>query len=238
MPVITDMRAPGKTYLASWIVDKAKEVDRTLYVFASHVHSDTRAISIIHSLLFQLGSEEADLLAVLADSSTRDLKSNTKVGTDTLMTALKCAGTTFIVIDGLDEVEDFERKQVLYLLVGMLKDCPEVRICISSRIEVDIDKIIGPHANSLRVDSSNTESIQMYVELRFKSWMEDAGFEEQAERNIKGLMSGIVAQAKGKFTVGCLVFIPTLKHLLTPLLFFPRHVPLYADGPRQRRIVN
>ena len=191
----------GKTFLAGWVVNRAiTQSRRTLYAFASHIFADTTATSIIHTLLFQLASDDPSLQAVLSEANERDLKSNTEFVKVTLKRALQAAlDKTFLVIDGLDEVDSFERKQVLFFLLDVLKECPDTRICVSSRMEDDIDKVIGNHATAIRVDHKNESSIRSYVKNRAETWILDSGFEKKTEVELQGLMSAVVAHAKGMF---------------------------------------
>ncbi|KAK1765267.1 hypothetical protein QBC33DRAFT_496016, partial [Phialemonium atrogriseum] len=191
----------GKTFLACWVVTKAKEKGRTLYAFPSHVRADTTAISIIHTLLFQLASDDSDLQALLTDTNKRDLKSNVDVAKDLLTTALKCAGGTFMVIDGLDEVEEFERKQFLYSLLDVSKACRDsgLKICISSRAENDMVKILQSKATQIRVDRRNAVGIQTYVNSRFDQWMASTDFLAERQSEINALLSPISTKAKGMF---------------------------------------
>jgi hypothetical protein len=146
---------------------------RTIFAFPSHAHADTTAMSIMHSLLFQLAARDADLQAMLTDSNKQDLMTNTTATKELLADVLKCAGATFLVIDGLDEVEEFERKQLLTSLIEILKACTDsnLKICISSRAEDDIVKILEPTAATVRVDKENTTGILTYVNSRFEEWM-------------------------------------------------------------------
>lgn len=114
-----------------------------------------------------------------------------------MKTAVQAAGLTFIAIDGLDEIEEFERNQVLYHLLDILKACPSARLCLSSRIEDGIDKIIGDHSSRIRVDAKNYRSIQSYVNARFEGWMQECGFGTELKDEIEGLVYSVAAQAKG-----------------------------------------
>lgn len=175
-----------------------KGVGRTLFVFANHIHADMKAISIFHSLLVQLSSDSTDMQSLLLKSRQRDLKSDTKAATGLLKTALQCAGTTFIVVDGLDEVDRFECHLVLYFLLDVLRDCHEVRICVSSRIEDDIRRIISEHSTTIRVDTHNKHSIKSYVDMRFERWMGEYKFDEGSKYDIQGLFAKVAGQAGGK----------------------------------------
>lgn len=172
---------------------------RTLYAFPTHAHANTTAISIIHSLLFQLASNNEEIQALLTDSNKRDLKSNMSFAKDVLKNALKCAGRTFLIIDGLDEIEEFERKQVLHALLELSKACKDsgLKICISSRAENDISNILQSEATTIRVDKGNSLAIQIYVNSRFEAWMESTDFLSEGQKEIEALLSPVSTKAKG-----------------------------------------
>jgi hypothetical protein len=110
-----------------------------LFVFLSYKESSSiSAISILHSLIFQLASEDRDLKIVLCDlfqSNRRDLKSNTQFAQGTLSKLLQCAEPTYIVMDGLDEITGPERQTTLHTLLDISKFCDKTKVLISSRIE-------------------------------------------------------------------------------------------------------
>jgi hypothetical protein len=221
---ITLLTSAGKTFLACWVTSAAKKVGRTIYAFPSHrdkdaerpgtqtLHADTAAISIMHSLLFQLASRDADIQTMLTDSDRSDLQTNTKVAKELLADVLKYAGDTLVVIDGLDEVEEFQRVQFLTSLMEILDASadPKLKICISSRAEDDIARILEPRAVTIRVDKENTSAIFTYVNSRYEQWMENADFLDDGAREIKSLLQPVCAKAKGKFRGGffsVLVFV-------------------------------
>lgn len=141
----------------------------------------------------------------MTDSNKRDLKSDIAVARDLLASALKFAGKTFVVIDGLDEVEEFERKQFLYSLLDLSKACKDsgLKICISSRVEDDIANILHSKAAIIRVDSRNAVGIQTYVNSRFDEWMAGTDFLSEGQSEIKALLSPISTKSKGE----CSAFI-------------------------------
>lgn len=171
-----------------------------VYAFPSHAHGDTTAISIIHTLLFQLASVDVDLQSILTESNKRDLKSSLATAQELLTTALKSTSRVFMVIDGLDEVELVERRLFLTTLMKVLHDCSDlaVKVCISSRAEDDISKILDTKATALRVDRRNTLAIQTYVRNRFDEWMASADFLSDGRDEIEALLSPVSTKARGK----------------------------------------
>jgi hypothetical protein len=81
--------------------------------------------------MFQLAAEHKDLQTVLWQSKKRDLKSNTKFTTEVFSTMLKCAGPTYIIIDGLDEIAELDRRIILLELLNILQDSDEIEPSIT-----------------------------------------------------------------------------------------------------------
>lgn len=131
-------------------------------------------------------------------SNRRDLKSNTKFAQDTLSKVLKCAGPTYIIMDGLDEIAELERQMTLRTLLDILNDCDETKLLISSRIEDDIASIVKDNAQTIRVDHKNAGCLQAYITSRTQQWLHNSGFDGQACSEVKALLAPLAAKAKGK----------------------------------------
>jgi hypothetical protein len=110
----------GKTYLSSTVVDHALSEGRTLFAFLSYKFSSSiSALSIIHSLIFQLTSDDDDLQAILCQSASKELRRELKRAVELLTTLLTTAGPVFIVIDGIDEIDEIERRRLLQHLLEL-----------------------------------------------------------------------------------------------------------------------
>ncbi|KAE8448036.1 hypothetical protein EG329_009959 [Mollisiaceae sp. DMI_Dod_QoI] len=128
----------GKTYLSSTVVDQSLSQGRTrtLFVFLSYqFRGSISALSIMHSLIFQLASDNDDLQAILCRSTAKELKRDLKRAVELLTTLLTVAGTTFIVVDGLDEVDQDERVRFLRNLLKLSNTCEEARILMTETQE-------------------------------------------------------------------------------------------------------
>jgi hypothetical protein len=174
----------------------------TIYAFLSYKESSsTTAISILHSLIFQLVSEDKYLQIILWDafqSNRRDLKSNTKFAQETLSILLKCASRTYIIIDGLDEISELERQMTLHILTGILEDCDEASLLISSRLEDDIGSILKDSVQPIRVDHRNSGCLQAYITGSAEKWLREANFDSNSHSEIKALLAPLAAKARGK----------------------------------------
>lgn len=193
----------GKTHLSSLIVDKIKKTpSKCLFAFLSYKHQQTlSAISLLHSLIIQLVTEDETLQAVLCKSfhSNRgELKGNTKTAKDLLSELLLCAGPTYLIVDGLDEVEEGERQIILDALLKVLNRCSQMKLCISSRPEHDISRALKMSAEVIRVNHNNSGCIQAYVTKRTNEWLDQQeGLEDNARSEIQGILAPLSAKANG-----------------------------------------
>ncbi|KAK0714452.1 hypothetical protein B0T21DRAFT_375908 [Apiosordaria backusii] len=191
----------GKTFLSAAAIDEAKTRHRTLFVFVSHIYQNsTTARSILQSLLFQLAFDVKDAQSLLVESNERELLGSTRHVLGLLRTLLgtPTAGPTYIILDGLDEMEVVERGILLQQLTD-LESCPELKILISSRREDDIASILGAKATEIRVDKRNSDSIQSYINQRTQDWIRTANFEQEIRNRVERLLAPVAKKANGMF---------------------------------------
>lgn len=192
-------RRPGKTFLAGGMVDKAYTIGHTAFAFLSHAFSSsTSALSVLHSLLFQLASQHEDLQDVVCHLTKEQIKSNVTVAVDTLKAVLDCAGHVFLIIDGLDEIDVIERRVLLETLLHLSHECHETRILISSRREEDIIEILNGSSEIIRVDGRNEGSIQAFVDYQLKQIFHSRRFPPQIQDEIKRSLAPLASKAKGR----------------------------------------
>ncbi|GAQ07430.1 hypothetical protein ALT_4751 [Aspergillus lentulus] len=190
----------GKTFLAGAVVDKAYTIGHTAFAFLSHaVSTSTSALGVLHSLLFQVASQHEDLQDVLCHSTNEQIKSNITVAVDTLKSILDCAGQVFLIVDGLDEIDEVERRVLLKQLLHLSHECHETRIFISSRREEDIAVILEARSETIRVDGRNEESIQVLVDYQLKQIFQSRRFPPQIQDEIKRSLAPLASKAKGMF---------------------------------------
>jgi hypothetical protein len=182
----------------------------TLFAFLSYKQEHLSAISILHTLIFQLAIGEdhfdenfkQDLRAKvfhIFQSSQRSLKSDTSFARQTLTDLLECVGPTFIIIDGLDEIPERERMDILTELLEIFRSSAEVRLLISSRAEDDIDKELKKTSSKfIRVDDMNRGCIHAYIDVTSDNWLRQSGFDVNACSEIKRLLIPLSAKAKGR----------------------------------------
>lgn len=193
----------GKTYLASSIVERVRRQGRALFAFVSHTSNPSGGLlarSVLLSLIFQAAEDDREFQSALVEFNERELRGNTGQAAIVLQKYLTGAGLTYIVIDGLDEMGQLERQILLQRLDELAKDCEDLRVLVCSRDEHDISKILNEKAASVRVDERNSGSIQVYIDHRCKTWMDDRQFVPEVRREFDELISPLSAKANGKFT--------------------------------------
>lgn len=192
------MKFIGKTFLAGIVINKAKTAGRAIFAFLSHdVSGSTSALSILHSLIFQLTFDDDDLQAALSQSSRENLKNSIAVAVGLLTTLLNCAGPVYIIIDGVDEIDEVERERLLRHLIDLSKNCEEAKILISCRPDADIKQILDSAAISIRVDNRNAGGIQAFINRQSQRWFQIRNFLPDERADIERLLAPIAANAKG-----------------------------------------
>ncbi|KAN0108843.1 hypothetical protein V8E51_008585 [Hyaloscypha variabilis] len=203
----------GKAYLSSTVVDHALSKGRTLFAFLSYKFSSSiSALSIIHSLIFQLTSDDDDLQAILCQSASKELRRELKRAVELLTTLLTTTGPVFIVIDGIDEIDEIERRRLLQHLLELSNDCDDVKVLVCSRIEDDIDAILRGKAVKIRIDDRNAGSIQAFVSRQVQEWFLSRDFLSEARTEIQGLLAPLSSKANGMFLYAKVV-LTSIEHL-------------------------
>ena len=197
----------GKTFLAACIIDETRSRtslgSRVIFSFLDHSHRDkTSALSVLHSLLFQLARDDSALQDVLCEVSRETLSSDPTAATDILIKLLACSGRVHIIIDGLDEIDEIERVRLLQEMLRVSNSCEETRILISSRAEHDLETLLKPVSTEIRVDTRNTDSIQTYVSNRYCDWIQNRHFSPEDKKEIMTLLFPIAGRAKGNLYSG------------------------------------
>lgn len=171
-----------------------------IFAFLSHADSSsTTALSVIHSLIFQLTSKDEGLQAILCGSSQENFKNNLDVAICFLQTLLNSTGLVSIIIDGVDEIDLFEREKLLKKLCEISTACKKTLILISSRAEHDISAVLGQISSTIRVDTHNAASIQIFVSNWAQRWFLAHDFLREDKSEIEDLLAPISSKAKGTY---------------------------------------
>ncbi|KAK4198875.1 hypothetical protein QBC40DRAFT_229024 [Triangularia verruculosa] len=188
----------GKTFLAGTVITECQQMDKLIgYAFLTYAFPTT-ALSVLHSWIFQIASQSEDLQAALSQSAQSDMKHNPGTAASVLKDVLNCAGTTYLVIDGVDEIDKEERKKLLTHVLKLSQDCDNVRILACSRTEADIERLLHKIPR-IRVDHRNSESIQTFVNQRSSEWLKCRQFSSDERLEVESLLSPLSAKSNGMF---------------------------------------
>ncbi|KAB8210959.1 NACHT domain protein [Aspergillus parasiticus] len=191
----------GKTYLCGATIDHLKQQgEKLLFAFLSYNNNATQtALTVLQSFIFQAAEDDADLQSILVDATERELRGNTGYVLDLLKTWLQTAGPTYIIIDGLDEMDRSERQILLQRLEELSKKCHDLRLFTCSRSEADISRVLDEKTTSIQVNSRNSGSIQIYINSRINDWINKFKFDTKIEHELRLLLSPLSAKADGMF---------------------------------------
>lgn len=182
------------------MVDKARTVGRTVYAFLTHsLSSSTSALSVLHSLQFDLASNHESLEEVLCHSTREHFKSNVEVASDGFKSILNCAGPVYVIVDGLDEIDQIERGILLRRLLDLSRECFELRILIISRLENDIERMLDSSSEKIRIDGKNENSIKAFVDHELQQIFKRNMLPLDLQTQITQLLEPLASKAKGNY---------------------------------------
>ncbi|KAL9621920.1 MAG: hypothetical protein Q9160_003741 [Pyrenula sp. 1 TL-2023] len=157
------------------------------------------ALSVLRSLMFQLASQADTLQEVLCQSSLENLKGSTDCAVELLTAFLALVGPVYIVVDGLDEIDEVHRCKLLKQLLGLLEKCENMKLLISSRPDADITAILQEKSADIRVDHRNCESIEVFVTQSLRRWFAERDFLPEGRAEIERLLAPLTGKSKGMF---------------------------------------
>jgi hypothetical protein len=197
----------GKTHLSAAIVTtlKGEHAQKPLFVFPSYLDSQkTSPIDIFHSLIFQMASDNTELQPIICNyylTNRREMKSSTTFVRRMLSDLLDCTGGAYIIVDGLDEIDEIQRKRFLHEFKLVWDECKNLKVLISSRREEDIARALRDKVQQIRIDTNNSANIRSYVSQRTNEWLSYSDFDSQARAEIKGLLIPLFHSAKGTISL-------------------------------------
>ncbi|KAI2624405.1 hypothetical protein GGR54DRAFT_629674 [Hypoxylon sp. NC1633] len=199
----------GKTFLAGNLIKMMQSSgQRVLFVFLSHDNQQAGdTTKVFHSFLFQALEDDSTLRSILFEASqsdSRKLKNDSDFVMSLLCKVLQGLGPTYVVLDGLDELDETSWRHLLSSVLQINENCPETKLLISSREERDISLQLKSKAIPLRVDHNNFEDISSLVQLECDDMlleMRSYGADERTCLQIKEKFGTIAEKAAGKLVV-------------------------------------
>lgn len=122
-----------------------------------------------------------------------------------LLNLLQAVDVTYIVLDGLDEINQIERQFVLKELLEINRDSAKTGILLSSRIEPDIVRLLPENVEKERVDHRNINDIQAYVQVRTNEWLMSSPFDIETCGEIRKLLVSLPEKSGGKHWIHYLI---------------------------------
>ncbi|KAH4040807.1 hypothetical protein HBI56_015270 [Parastagonospora nodorum] len=190
----------GKTHLAATVVHEARKRAHSLFAFLTYTHStNISALSILHSLVFQLSADNPTLQSILCQSSGENFRHNIEAAKSVFKTVASSAGTLYITLDGLDEIEKAPRSKILESLLQFSSEIDGLRLLISCRAEGDITSTLKGKCSSIRIDEHNTEGIHTFITQHTSKWYNERDFCPEVRKEIGSLLAPLADKAKGMF---------------------------------------
>lgn len=175
----------------------------TVFAFLTYIDGRISALSILHSLIFQLASTSLSLKTILCQSNLQHLGSDIKIAKTVFQTLIQSAGVVRVIIDGLDEIEPTQRSTLIKELVRVSGECQECHILLTSRAESDISRDLDGKSTNLQVDKNNAGSIQVFINRTMGEWFKERDFMPEVQDQLQGWAAPLAFHAKGLFLLTC-----------------------------------
>ncbi|KAF9760965.1 hypothetical protein IL306_004033 [Fusarium sp. DS 682] len=198
----------GKTLLASSVIKYTQQYDgtHTVFAFLTYLDSSISALSILHSLIFQLSSHNLSLKTMLCQSDLQHLGNDFNVAATLFKSLVQGAGVVRVIVDGLDEIDQTQRSRLIKELVRLSAECEECQILLTSRPETDISNNLDGKTTNIQVDQKNAGSIQVYINQTMEKWFEERDFVPDVRHQLQGWAAPLASQAKGMFLYVKVIF--------------------------------
>jgi len=205
----------GKTVLSSSLVNEIESRIRSenrpssslLYFFCSYKQPDkNNCLALLRSLIWQMILQDNDLIPYVYTQYINNPNFASFPRCKKLLSKLlgECAPcgsySIYVVLDGLDELPEAERKQLFPVLKPILAEEPcisTVRVYIASQDLVDIRKALKESVH-VPIKDSNQDDIRKYIEAEAKHVIEELGLEEEALEMYNTIVQSLSTRADGK----------------------------------------
>jgi hypothetical protein len=154
-------------------------------------------------MLFQALEHVPSLQVLLPDHSSPDrrkLLRDQDFVKEILCTVLIGIGPSYIVIDGLDEIEETCWRDLLAAVFSIKERCVETKVLISSREAREIDLALKGRVTALRIDKHNYGDIRALVHSEMENLL--ARFDsanEQVRSRVRAALESISDKSDGTF---------------------------------------
>lgn len=161
-----------------------------LYFFCgySQAHRNT-SLAILRTFIYQIVNQDNDLLPYVYREWMNDHHSHSSVSKlknlfcNLLETSVTASEHAYIIVDGLDELPDNERREFLLVLKALRSKAPFnsiTRIFVASRNLSDIRTGLSTlKATDISIEGNNTDDIHRYIECETQRVGEQFGLETE-----------------------------------------------------------
>jgi hypothetical protein len=206
----------GKTILTSAIIDKCREnIDFTTSFFYCHEddQSSNSALGIIKGLIEQLLEQNPNLLPPChskMSSSGQTILQSLSIARKLLDDLCTSIPKLYIIVDGLDECEQAERKELLKILTEIVAKCDlddagKLRVIVVSQDYTDIWKALSSTTSTRltpKVIKVSPMDVEKDINVYVKVWVDKIAqkFEPLTPDITEYLRNLTIANAKGNIT--------------------------------------
>ena len=139
------------------------------------------------------------VLSHIYKNNYRKLTSSSEFIEDLLKNLLRDSRTTYLVVDGMDEVADVERLFLLKSLMRLQKS-QNLKLLISSRAEYDINLFLASQCERIQVHESNAQDISEYVDYRTNNWLFGLEADPEIISQLRRHTKDIALKSKGRLS--------------------------------------
>ncbi|EWG41198.1 hypothetical protein FVEG_03349 [Fusarium verticillioides 7600] len=198
----------GKTMLASSVIKHTQQLPdtHTIFAFLTYRDSSISALSILHSLIFQLTSTSLSLKTMMCQSDLQHLGSDFNVASALFETLIQSVGTLYLIIDGLDEIESKQHTRLIKELMRLSGGYEECHILLASRDESHILGNLEGNSIDIEVNKRNSGSIQVFVNQTMGKWFKERDFVSDVREQLQGWAAPLAYRAQGMFLYVKIIF--------------------------------
>lgn len=197
---------------------QSESANLAFFYFDHRDVAKTNARSFISSVLVQLSKQSDRFLEALSTLYVAHDRGSRQPGEVELMQCLRNMigqGTrtspVYVIVDGLDECPDFSglaspRAEVLEIIQGLVKISPHIHLCIASRFEMDIRRILEPltsYTVSLDKDDGHHKDITEYIKSVVLS---DSRMEGWPEQDKELVINRLTQDCSGMYAAMFMIF--------------------------------
>ncbi|KAF8466383.1 hypothetical protein BDZ91DRAFT_725301 [Kalaharituber pfeilii] len=213
---LTGIPGAGKTFLAYRLLQHLRKLqgitaDCICFAFLKNEQANqTTYGAVIRTFIFQLLLQTPPMVSYLyheyqsrkfqafhSPTNSQDLEHILEVMLEYV------PGSTYVILDGLDEAEIDDREMILSSLLMLLSKAKRFRILISSRNEFDIyDKLrLGPESGieHIEIGNGNAREITEYVQAQGQKIHQIFSADDETHAEVDNLLAKICHKAAGMF---------------------------------------